>query len=405
MRVPPDPAILIQSGVPMSFAETITIAALERDPFPIYARLRTEAPITAIPAANCWFATRWQDLEAINRSADFTAASDDAPVNDAFGRPNVLTTEGPVHAELRAGIEPHYRPRAVAGYIDALVRPLAVAQLAAFLASGDDDLMAGYFEPVSALALARSLGLADTDAPTLRRWFHGLSQGAINFERDPARQAICDATMAEIEAVLLPLLDRLARTPDASPLSHLLHAGMPPGETRPPERILPTVKITLLGGMQEPGHGAGTTLTGLLTNPDQFAALRADPDRFLPLAIDEGLRWVAPIGTMMRTALRDTRVNGIAVPRGTAVSLIMASANRDEARFPDPDRFDMHRPGTAHMAFGAGAHFCAGKWFAKAQIDIALRVLLDALPQMRLTCEPVFNGWEFRAPTALRIAF
>lgn len=389
----------------MSFARTITIDALERDPYPIYARLRSEAPIAEVPAANCWFATRWADLDAINRSADFTAASDDAPVNEAFGRPNVLTTEGPVHRELRDGIEPHYRPRRVAAYIDALVRPIAEAQLEEFLASDGTDLMAGYFEPISALALARSFGFTDVDMPTLRRWFHGLSQGAINFERDPARAAICARTVAEIEAVALPLLQRLAAAPDNSPLSHLLHAGMPEGETRPPERILPSVKVTLLGGMQEPGHGAGSVLTGLLLNPAQMAALREAPDELLPQAIDEGLRWVAPIGTMMRTAIRDTSVNGQPVAAGTAVSCILASANRDETRFPDPDRFDIFRPATSHMSFGAGAHFCAGKWFARAQIGIALRLLLEALPDLRLAGRPPeFRGWEFRAPVALHIA-
>ncbi len=388
----------------MSFANTITIATLDTDPFPIYARLRHTSPLVHVPAANCWFATRWAEIEAINRSPDFTAASDDAPVNDAFGRPNVLTTEGPVHAELRAAVEPHYRPRKVAGYIDALVRPIAMAQLAAFRASGDNDLMAGYFEPISALSLARSFGLSEPDVATLRHWFHGLSQGAINFERDPARKAICDEAVEQIEAVLLPLLDRLRDAPDSSPLSHLLHVGMEPGQTRPYDRILPTVKITLLGGMQEPGHGAGSTLTGLLLNPDQLADLRADMDGLLPQAIDEGLRWVAPIGTMMRTALRDTVVNGIAVPAGTAVSLIMASANRDEARFDNPDAFDLHRRPQAHMSFGAGAHFCAGKWFAKAQIEIALRVLLSAFPMLELAGDPPrFEGWEFRYPTTLRI--
>ena len=381
----------------------ITIADLERDPYPIYARLRAHAPIAEVPAANCWFATRWRDLEAINRSKDFTAASDDAPVNLAFGRPNVLTSEGPVHADLRAGIEPHYRPRAVAGYIEALVRPLAEAQLESFLSSGDSDLMAGYFEPISALALARSFGLSKVDMPALRRWFHGLSQGAINFERDPARQAICEGVVAEIEGVLLPLLEDLKAAPDTSPLSHLLHAGMPPGQTRPPEAVLPTVKITLLGGMQEPGHGAGSTLTGLLSDPGQFRALKSDMDGLMAQTIDEGLRWVAPIGTMMRSALCDTEVNGIPVPKGTPVSLIMASANRDEARFPGPDRFDIHRAQTAHMSFGSGAHFCAGKWFAKAQIEIALRILIDALPDMILAAPPEFRGWEFRAPTALHI--
>jgi cytochrome P450 len=388
----------------MRYSETITIGDLETDPYPVYARLRREDPIAPVPAANCWFATRWQDVEEIARHPDFTAASDEAPVNAAFGRPNVLTAEGPAHAELRGGIEPHYRPKRVAEYIDTLVRPIAEAQLAAFLDSGESDLLGGFFEPVSALALARSFGFMEVDAATLRRWFHGLSQGAINFERDPARDAVCAAVAAEIEGVALPLLERLARAPDRSPLSHLLHAGMPPGQTRAPERILPSVKITLLGGMQEPGHGAANLLVGLMQNPAQMAALRADP-ALLPQAIDEALRWIAPIGTMMRTATRDTTVAGIAVPRGTPVSCIFASANRDETRWDDPDRFDILRPHRPHMAFGQGAHFCAGKWFAKALIDIAIRVLFGAFPTLDFAdTAPAFRGWEFRAPEHCRIA-
>lgn len=390
----------------MSIAAAIRIDDLDRDPFPIYAHLRAHDPITAVPAAHCWFATRWRDIELIARSPDFTAVSDEAPVNTAFGRPNVLTTEGSAHADLRGGIEPHYRPKQVASYIESLVRPIAQAQLAAFHASGSDDLLTQYFEPISALALARSFGFADVDEPTLRRWFHGLSQGAINFERDPARAAICAATVAEIDAVALPLLERLAKAPDRSPLSHLLHSGMEPGKTRSPQDIMPSVRVTLLGGMQEPGHGAANLLVGLLSNPDQLASLRADMDGLLPQAIDEGLRWIAPIGTMMRTALRDTNVSGVTIPAGTPVSCIFASANRDEDRWDAPEVFNIHRPQKSHMSFGQGAHFCAGKWFAKAQIDIALRVLLEAHPSLRFADSPPdFRGWEFRAPLHLRVAW
>lgn len=389
----------------MRYGETLSIEDLDTDPFPHYARLRATDPISPVPAANCWFATRWSDIEQIARHPDFTALSDEAPVNAAFGRPNVLTSDGATHAALRGGIEPHYKPRRVAEYIESLVRPIAEAQLAAFRASGSNDLLTGYFEPISALALARSFGFMEVDTPTLRRWFHGLSQGAINFERDPARDAICREVSAEIEAVALPLLERLARAPDASPLSHMLHSGMEPGQTRPIEMILPSVKVTLLGGMQEPGHGAANLLVGLLQNPDQFAALRADLNGLLPQAIDEALRWIAPIGTMMRTATRDAQVNGITVPEGTPVSCIFASANRDEARWDNPDAFDILRPQKAHMSFGQGAHFCAGKWFAKAQIEVAMRVLLDGFAHLAFADDPPeFRGWEFRAPTHCRIA-
>ena len=388
----------------MRYSETITIDDLDTDPFPHYARLRAEDPIAPVPAANCWFATRWADVEAISRHTDFTAVSDEAPVNTAFGRPNVLTSEGEVHQALRGGIEPHYRPRRVAEYIDALVRPLAEAQLAAFKASGSNDLLTEYFEPISALTLARSFGFMEVDTSTLRRWFHGLSQGAINFERDAGRDAICAEVVAEIEGVARPLLERLSTTPDNSPLSHMLHSGMEAGQTRPVEMILPSVKVTLLGGMQEPGHGAANLLVGLLQNPDQMAALRADMG-LLPQAIDEALRWIAPIGTMMRTALRDTEVGGVKVPEGTPVSCIFASANRDESRWENGESFDILRPQKGHMAFGMGSHFCAGKWFAKAQIDVAMRVLFDAFPHLEFAGDaPDFRGWEFRAPTHCCIA-
>lgn len=389
----------------MRFPATITIEDLETDPYPIYSRLRAEDPIAPVPAANCWFATRWSDIEAIARHPDFTAVSPEAPVNRAFGQPNVLTSEGEMHRDLRGGIEPHYRPKRVVDYIEALVRPIAEAQLQAFRASGSNDLLTEYFEPVSALALARSFGFSEVDTATLRRWFLGLSQGAINFERDPTRDVICQGVVAEIEAVTLPILERLAREPDQSPLSHLLHAGMPEGRTRPPDQILPSVKVTLLGGMQEPGHGAANLLVGLMTqNPDQFAALRSDLDGLLPQAIDEALRWIAPIGTMMRTAIRDLTIGGVAIAEGTPVSCIFASANRDETRWQDPDRFDILRPPRPHMAFGQGSHFCAGKWFAKAQIEVAMRVLLAAFPRLAFADEvPAFRGWEFRAPTHCRI--
>lgn len=120
-------------------------------------------------------------------------------------------------------------------------------------------------------------------------------------------------------------------------------------------------------------------------------------------AIDEGLRWVAPIGTSMRTATCDTRINGIEIPKGAPVSCILASANRDESRFTDPDRFDIFRSKQANMVFGTGTHQCIGKWFARAQIEIALNLLFDHYGAISLAEPPVFVGWEFRGPSTLRI--
>ena len=388
----------------MSYAQSISIEDLDSDPYAVYARLRAEAPVAFVPCANVWLATRWADVDFITKNPDiFSAEAPTSPVALSFGSPTIITTDGAVHRELRSIIEPEYRPRAVMGYIDALVRPIACQHLNEL--PRNTELMANYFEPISALSLARSFGLNQADVPLLRRWFHGLSQGAINYEQDAKRQAISNQTCAEIDAALLPILDHLAREPDKSPLSHMLHHGMPEGQTRDPHFILPSVKVTLLGGMQEPGHGAGSILAGLLQNPEQLALLLSNKDDWIPKAVDEGLRWVAPIGTQMRVATRDVDLGGITVPEGAPIAAVLASANHDESQFPGGHLFDIKRPKSSYATFGFGSHFCAGKWFAKAQIEIALRVLLDRYPGIALDDKfsIVFRGWEFRAPSALHV--
>ena len=389
-----------------SYATSITVEDLETDPYPVYRRLREEAPVAWVPAVNAWLVTRAADVETVATKPElFTAEVADSPVDRSFGGPTLMTMDGERHLELRRSLDERYKPRVVATYIDDLVTPIAEEALASLLARTDRraDLLADYFEPISVLSLGSVLGVGHLSAEVLQDWFHGLAMGAINFENDPVKQAISDETTAKIDRELRPMMTRLREDPDDSTIASMLTSGCPVGQARTIDHVMPSLKVILTGGMQEPGHGAGSTLTGLLSDPGQFRALKSDMDGLMAQTIDEGLRWVAPIGTMMRSALCDTEVNGIPVPKGTPVSLIMASANRDEARFPGPDRFDIHRAQTAHMSFGSGAHFCAGKWFAKAQIEIALRILIDALPDMILAAPPEFRGWEFRAPTALHI--
>jgi cytochrome P450 len=397
------------SGVARTTAEAaraITIEALERDPYPIYARLRRETPVTPVPAANVWFATRWDDVETVVKSpALFTAEAADSPVERSFGSPTILTCEGSVHRELRGGLEGRYKAREVGTYLDQLARPIAQRVLEDLPRGRPINLMSDYFEPVSALTLADTLGLGDFSADTLLRWFHGLSEGAINYENDPRRHAICMETCAELEGALLPKLRLLAEEPADNPLSHMLHFNVPEGQSRPVEQILPSVKVTLLGGMQEPGHGAGTVFVGLMRDRAQFEAVKDGAD-MLNRAVNEGLRWVAPIGTQLRTAREDVEVGGVLVPKGTPVAAILASANHDESRFSHPERFDIFRDSRAHAAFGFGNHFCAGRWFSVALMEIMLDVLFRAFPDISLIDghDPQFRGWEFRMAPEILVA-
>jgi cytochrome P450 len=387
-----------------SFADGITVAELDDDPYPIYARLRAEAPVAWVPAVEMWLATTWDAAMRIATEPEsFAADMPGSPIDRSFGSPTILTCDGDRHRELRRSIDPKYRPHAVEEYIDGLVGPIVEAQLAELEGSGEAELMAAYFEPVSVLSLGAVLGLGDVDAATLRRWFAALADGGTNFERDPEKQARSDAACAEIEARVGPLLDRLEREPDESTISHMIWSGTADGRPRARERYLPTLKVILLGGMQEPGHGAGSVLYALLAHPDQLAEVRADLDALLPAAIDEGMRWVAPIGTLGRRATTALELGGATIPADAPVAAVISAANRDPDRFDDPDSFDVHRERGRLATFGFGHHFCSGHAFATAQERIALRALLERYAALELAAEPPLSGWEFRAPRELRV--
>jgi cytochrome P450 len=378
-----------------AYAETISVEELERDPYPIYARLRQEPP-SFVPAVNVWMLTRWADVEHAGAHPElFSAETPSSPVELTFGSPTVLTCDGAVHKELRSSIDPKFRPRVVDGYVDGLIEPIADELLDRFEGRGSAELMAEYLEPISVLGLGQVLGLGDVDGDTLRRWFASLAQGATNYECDPAKQAIGDGAAAEIRERLAPLLDRLEREPDDSAISHMLHSGRPAGEPRARELVLPSLLVILLGGMQEPGHGAGSALAALLEHPEQTAEVAADPAGLVPLAVEEGLRLIAPIGTQLRSTTEDVEIGGATIPAGEPVALVIASANRDEQRYAEPDRFDIHRPRQQHAAFGFGRHFCSGHAFARQQEAIGLRRLFERLPDIRLdpARPPELRGW------------
>lgn len=392
-----------------AFATSITVEQLEANPYEVYKRLRAEEPVAWVPAVNLWLVTRAADVEFVTTRPDlFTATVDNSPLDLSFGGPSILTVDGGPHLDKRRSLDRKYGPRSVDDYIDRLVQPIA-DRLVTEIVSRDDrrgELMAEYFEPISVLSLGAVLGLGHLPAQTLQQWFHGLALGATNFERDPMKQAANDETAAFIDDELRPLMERLRWDPDDSTIAHMLTTGRPAGEPRSVDEVLPSLKVIILGGMQEPGHGAGSCLVGLLSDRDQLALVRSAPDRWDD-AVHEGLRWVAPIGTQTRQTVVDVSIGAATIPAGEPVGAVVASACHDEAIWPDADRFDITRERRPNAAFGYGPHFCAGHAFARGQERIALRTLVDAMPDLALdpTTDVVMRGWEFRAPAELRVTW
>lgn len=390
-----------------TFAECITVEDLESDPYPIYERLRREAPVAWVPAVNLWLATSASAVDLVTTRTDlFSAVVEGSPLDLSFGGPTILTVDGEDHLDKRRSLDTKYRPKAVEQYIDELVQPIADTYLAKVLAHEDRraELVVEYFEPISVLSLGAVLGLGHLSAETLQEWFHGLAMGAINFERDPEKQAINDATAQAIDAELRPYMEELRHTPDDSTIAHMLTTGRPEGQPRTVDEVLPSLKVIILGGMQEPGHGAASCLYGLLQDRAQWDLLLEHPELWDD-AVHEGLRWVAPIGTQTRQAREDIDVEGVTIPAGAPVGAVVASACHDENLFENPTVFDVRRPRRPNAAFGFGPHFCAGHAFARGQERIALQTLAEALPTLELDAEhPTrLRGWEFRAPESLHV--
>ena len=388
-----------------STLDEISVEQLENDPYPVFERLRREAPVAWIPALEANVASTWKECWEIASDFENFGGTTDPANEHVFGRPNVLSVDGDLHAGLRAMIDPQLRPRAVNRYIEDLARPIARRYVAELPGRGPAELMAQYFEPVSVRALGDLLGFADIDSDTLRHWFHDLSTGFANKALRPEGFAVSDAVTTEIKKVVDAKLVRLSRQPDDSSLSHWLHDGMSEGQTRAPEYIYPTLFVILLGGQQEPGHGAGSTLLGLLSRPDQLRRV-AEDKTLVPQAVNEGLRWCAPIWTTLgRSPFQDVERAGRKLAAGAHILLAYGSANRDEAEFERPGEFDIDRPRHPHMAFGTGKHACAGSSFAPNIIRIALEELLGAYPSIELDqdkASPMW-GWIFRGPRELNV--
>ncbi len=384
----------------------ITVAELDADPYPAYAWLREHAPVAWVPAVELWLVTTWQAVDAAARNGDvFSAGVTPSPLERTMGAGNILLIDGPPHRELRKAVEPPLRPRAVEARVADALAAMVDQYLDRLQDRGEAELMSELFEPISVRALAEMMGIGEVDDETLRHWFADMAVGATNFEGDPTKDDIGAAASADIDLRLRPIIERLAREPDDSMIAGMAAARGGSVEDRI-AWMMPTIKITITGGMQEPGHASGSTVLGVLSRPDQAAAMRSSPQDLVRQAIEEGLRWMAPIGTQTRRTTTSTTLAGVELPAGANVGLLVSSASRDHTVFgDDAEEFDMFRTARPHGAFGFGAHFCPGHHVSRLQMRLAIAGLFERCRNLRLDDDrpPRVRGWEFRAPAHLHV--
>jgi cytochrome P450 len=371
---------------------------LEQDPFPIYKWMRRDVPIAFVPEVGRVLVTTWALCEEAG-SNDNVFGPTQHPFDKVYGALNVMSLTGAAHRNLRNASNVPFRPRAVKSYQDTVLRAVARRYIDEIRPSGGADVCEDLLEPISQRAIGDVLGFADVDDHTIGRWLHAYAAYLVDFGRDETVAERGRGIKAEVRAYLEERVPTLVQRPDDSALSHMLHDGMPDGQTRSIDDLIGTVGVMIVGGIQEPAHAAANALLGLFTRPDQAARVATEPARWSLKVVEEGLRWLAPFGMTEKCTTSDCVLGGLAFPPGTEVSLVIGSANRDPDNFSDPDVYDLDRKQVSHQSFGYGIHYCIGHYVARVLAQVMIEEMFEKLPNLRPDPdrEPFVHGWANRA--------
>jgi cytochrome P450 len=389
-----------------------------RDPYPVFARLRAESPMWEGSLQKAFDMPGLLDMSGGPREGvrQFVALGYDAvqqvlldgqtfsssgyasSMGLVMGH-SILEMDEPEHRAYRSLIQQAFTLKAMERWERDIVAPIIHRMIDGFVDRGSADLVREFSFPFPIHVIAAMLGLPEQDLPAFHRRAVDLIGIAGNIERGfAASQALRD--------YFATVLEERRREPREDVISDLARAELE-GQRLTDEEIFAFLRLLLPAGAETTYRSSSNLLFGLFTSGDQLDALRADRSLMRP-AIEEGLRWEPPLTGIARTAMRDVEVAGVQVPAGSPISVCMGAANRDPARFADPDRFDLFRETKPHMAFATGPHTCLGLHLARMETRCALNALFDRLPNLRLdpAAEDVhITGLTFRAPRALPVLF
>ena len=400
--------------------DPINIASPEfkANPYPFYARLRAEAPVyrTTLPTREtAWLITRYDDVVAVLKDERFVkdtsnALTPEQAANQRWFRKvfkslqhNMLDRDPPDHTRLRALVQTAFTPRLIEqmrGRIDRLTNDL----LDAVQGRGHMDLIGEYALPIPTTIIAEMLGVPVGDRHKFHRWSNAIISAA-------------SSSWQMVKAVpnawaLMRYLRKIIRKRRADPQDDLVSAlarAEEAGDRLSEEELMAMVFLLLVAGHETTVNLIGNGTLALLEHPEQMEMLRKEPALIRP-AVEEMLRYTSPVDMATeRYAREEVTLHGVTIPRGEMVFVVLASANRDERQFANPDSFDITREPNKHLAFGLGNHFCLGASLARLEGQIAISTLLHRAPELRLIVAPAALRWRrgllLRGLEALPVAF
>ena len=393
-----------------------TDPAFVQNPYPAYRAIRAQCPVFFWEDYGFWCCASMADVDALFRDRRFGRDVTHVASRESLGWPalpdhvkpftdldalSMLEREPPAHTRLRRLVNRAFVSRSIER-----LRP-RIAALAHTLidrcpAAGAFDLLPAFAEPIPVTLIAELLGVPAEDAPRLLEWSHRM----VAMYRLDRNRAIEDAAVAatlEFSAYLRSAVARRRIRPEEDLLSRLTSAA-PDGEALSEDEIIGNAVLLLNAGHEATVHAIGNAVAAILASGTDPAGFFATPDR-TAATVEETLRFDPPLHLFTRYALEPVALHGVRLALGDRIGLLIGAANHDAAVFPAADHFDPLRSPAPHVAFGAGIHFCLGAPLARLELQVALPILFERRPGLRLA-EPLrfADRYHFRGLEALRVA-
>jgi cytochrome P450 len=391
------------------------------DPYPMFALARSTAPLiqedvramvglddgddvesagidlSEIP--DVFTAFTFDAVQQVLRDGDtFSSKGYEAVMGQVMGH-TILEMDEPEHHTYRALVQQAFSRKAMEQWEVDIVASVVDQHIDAFIDRGTAELVRELTFPFPVNVIAHMLGLPREVLPQFHRWAVELVSVGFDMDRSIGASTALHGYFSAIIA------ERRIK-PRGDVISVLVGAELE-GQRLTDDEIIAFLRLLLPAGAETTYRSSSNLIFGLLSNPDQLEALRADRS-LMQQAIEEGLRWEPPLLTILRTATQDTVVEGVAIPQGSMVVINMGSANHDERYWEDPEQFDMFRKPRQHLAFAFGPHMCLGIHLARMETKVVIDRLLDRLPDLRFDpdAEPAYiTGMTFRAPNALPVTW
>lgn len=368
-------------------------------PYPYYERVREEAPVHQTPLG-FWAVSRYEDVLSVVRNPEMFSSLAQSnsfvttPPPEVIeiakqGYPRVntlLSNDPPSHTQFRNLVNKAFLPKRVAQLEDS-IRKIANDLIDAFINDGKVDLVEQFAVGVPLTVIADALGVDRADMPKFKKWSDD-SVAPLSGMLTPERQIECAHSRIEFQKYMVDRVHEREANLRDDLLSDLVSARFDSGE-RAGEGMTMAEMLDVIAQLLVAGNETTTKLIAaatlmLVENPEQMAKVRADHS-LIPNLVEEALRMEAPVQMLPRFTKEDVEVGGVAIPKGSVVMAMYGCANRDGAKYPNPDMFDVERDNArTQMAFGQGPHFCVGAALARSEARIAFELLLSRLNNIAL---------------------